>query len=71
MENQSCENAQAMEKAPVSESGAFKEILAWSQGRPSWQRDTLRRLVVNGNFADDDLNQCSPFALEVSRHLFR
>jgi hypothetical protein len=26
----------------------LQEILEWSQGRPMWQRDALRRLVLNG-----------------------
>jgi ABC-type multidrug transport system ATPase subunit len=31
------------------------EILEWSQGRPAWQRDALRRLVLNGELFDDDI----------------
>ena len=30
------------------------EILQWSEGRPDWQRDALRRLVVNGDLEDED-----------------
>ena len=33
----------------------LKEILEWSQSRPLWQRDALRRLVLNGEFSEDDL----------------
>ncbi len=33
----------------------LQEILEWSQGRPAWQRDALRRLVLNGEFSDDDI----------------
>lgn len=33
----------------------FKEILEWSQDRPAWQRDALRRLVLNGELADEDI----------------
>ena len=32
------------------------EILEWSQGRPAWQRDALRRLVLNGELSDDDIH---------------
>ena len=33
----------------------FNEIYAWSQDRPAWQRDALRRLVVHGELSADDL----------------
>ena len=33
----------------------LKEILEWSQGRPMWQRDALRRLVLNGELSDEDI----------------
>lgn len=34
----------------------LQEILAWSVDRPSWQRDALRRLVVNGELTSGDIN---------------
>lgn len=34
----------------------LKEILEWSQDRPAWQRDALRRLVLNGELSDDDIS---------------
>lgn len=34
----------------------LKEILEWSQGRPMWQRDALRRLVLNGELSDEDIS---------------
>lgn len=33
----------------------LEEILEWSQDRPLWQRDALRRLVQSGELTDDDL----------------
>jgi len=33
----------------------LEELLEWSQGRPAWQRDGLRRLVLNGELSDDDI----------------
>ncbi|WP_165482491.1 AAA family ATPase [Legionella bozemanae] len=33
----------------------LQEILEWSNGRPAWQRDALRRLVVNGELLDEDI----------------
>jgi hypothetical protein len=31
------------------------ELLEWSQDRPTWQRDALRRLVLKGDLSDDDI----------------
>ena len=33
----------------------LQEILEWSQGRPAWQCDALRRLVLNGELSADDV----------------
>jgi energy-coupling factor transporter ATP-binding protein EcfA2 len=33
----------------------LKEIFEWSQDRPLWQRDTLRRLVINDVLFEDDI----------------
>ena len=33
----------------------LQEILEWSQGRPAWQCDALRRLVLNGELSSDDV----------------
>ena len=33
----------------------LEEILEWSRDRPAWQRDTLRRLVQNGELSEDDI----------------
>ena len=32
------------------------EILAWSTGLPTWQRDALRRILVQGDLSEDDIN---------------
>lgn len=37
----------------------LEEILEWSQGRPAWQRDALRRLVLNGEFSERDIRDLS------------
>ncbi len=34
----------------------LNEILQWSQDRPTWQRDALRRLVQNGELVDEDVS---------------
>lgn len=35
----------------------LQEILEWSHDRPVWQRDALRRLVLNGELSDDDIEE--------------
>ena len=39
---------------PIS---ALHEILKWSGSRPEWQRDALRRIVVNGMLDEKDINE--------------
>ncbi|RRN55508.1 hypothetical protein EIM48_10280 [Pseudoxanthomonas sp. SGNA-20] len=34
----------------------LQEILEWSQDRPAWQRDALRRLVLNGELSEEDID---------------
>ena len=34
----------------------LQEIFEWSQDRPMWQRDALRRLMLNGELSDDDVH---------------
>ena len=36
---------------------ALSDIVAWSQGCPDWQRDTLRRLCTKGELDDSDINE--------------
>jgi hypothetical protein len=33
------------------------DILDWSKARPVWQRDTLRRIVVNGAITDAEIGE--------------
>jgi energy-coupling factor transporter ATP-binding protein EcfA2 len=33
----------------------LKEILEWSQDRPKWQRDALRRLMLSGELSNEDV----------------
>jgi hypothetical protein len=33
------------------------EIWAWSLDRPAWQREALRRLVLNQELGDEDINE--------------
>lgn len=35
----------------------LQEILGWSSGLPKWQRDALRRILVNGDLSDEDITE--------------
>ena len=39
----------------TTEADALRDVLTWSADRPAWQRDALRRLVAQGELADDDI----------------
>ena len=39
-----------------TEADAMRDILAWSDDRPIWQRDALRRITVNGELNDADID---------------
>lgn len=40
-----------------NETEALQQILEWSQSRPNWQRDALRRLVLNENLQESDIEE--------------
>lgn len=44
-------------KPNVMPASALHEILAWSDARPDWQRDALRRIVVKGGIDETDLKE--------------
>ena len=35
--------------------GVLREVLTWSESRPAWQRDALRRLVLQGDLTGPDI----------------
>ena len=46
-----------MSKASVKPASALHELLAWSNARPEWLRDALRRIVVKGGVDDADIKE--------------
>ncbi|MFO2976480.1 AAA family ATPase [Legionella pneumophila serogroup 3] len=42
----------------------LQEILEWSHSRPTWQREALRRLVINGEILDEDI----PILIQICKH---
>jgi len=46
-----------MKKAAAPQKTVLETILEWSQDRPVWQRDALRRIVSNGHLNADDLKE--------------
>ncbi len=49
-----------------TEADALKDILQWSENRPAWQRDALRRLVVHGELTDDNINELTALCKDNS-----
>ena len=45
----------------------LNEILKWSQERPVWQRDALRRLVLNNELSEDDLQALEDWVSAIRR----
>ena len=41
----------------MAEINILSEILKWSEDRPSWQRDALRRLLVSGELTEFDIKE--------------
>ena len=55
------------QNAELTEGQAFEVIRQWSEHRPAWQRDALRRIIINGNLSEKDLDElpaicCDPTA---------
>jgi hypothetical protein len=43
-----------MKKSASPEKTVLETILAWSEDRPAWQRDALRRIVAKGRLDAED-----------------
>ena len=52
-----------------NEAEALQQILDWSQTRPNWQRDALRRLIINENLQESDIEELTAICKD-SEHLF-
>ena len=48
----------------LTETLAFADLLAWTAGRPAWQRDALRRLVQNGSLDSADIDSLVDICLD-------
>jgi hypothetical protein len=44
------------EEQTLTESLAFADVLTWAASRPAWQRDALRRLVLEGALTPGDVD---------------
>ena len=40
-----------------SEADVLRNIVEWSKDRPAWQRDALRRLVIQGELTESDIDE--------------
>lgn len=50
----------------LTEKQAFMDLLKWSESRPNWQREALRRLVQNGKLDDKDIDHLVALCLDPS-----
>ena len=48
----------------LTEKRALAELLAWAAGRPAWQRDAMRRLVLHGKLGDQDIEELVALCLD-------
>ncbi len=48
-----------MNKQTPPQTNVLESILDWSKGRPNWQQDALRRIVVKGQLDDNDHKELS------------
>lgn len=53
--------------APLTETAALADILAWSGMRPAWQKDTLRRLVTGEALDDQAIAELAEICLDAAR----
>jgi len=51
----------------TTEADALREILAWSQDRPARQRDALRRLVIQGELSDADIDDLTALCKDSTK----
>jgi hypothetical protein len=51
----------------ASEAEVLAEILTWSEDRPLWQRDALRRLIEEKELREDDLAELTALCKDPSR----
>ena len=58
-----------------TEADALRDILSWSQDRSVWQRDALRRIVLEGELSDNDFDEltalCKDSSLPSNEALFQ
>lgn len=53
-----------MTNAIQSEADALKEIFEWSQARPIWQRDALKRLTKKDVLSEQDIDELTALCLD-------
>jgi len=46
-----------MKEEKQKEKTVLETILSWSENRPQWQRDALRRIVLNGQLDRSDIKE--------------
>jgi energy-coupling factor transporter ATP-binding protein EcfA2 len=55
------------QSAPLTEKAALTDLVTWSEKRPAWQRDALRRLVTGGTLDDSAIAELTELCLDPTR----
>lgn len=55
------------QSAPLTEKAALTDLLAWSEKRPAWQKDALRRLVTGETLDDQAMAELTELCLDPTR----
>ncbi len=55
---------QSAQERTMTEKQAFADLLVWAAPRPAWQRDALRRLVLNGSLKSQDIDDLVALCLD-------
>lgn len=52
---------------PLTERAALADLVTWAEKRPVWQRDALRRLVMNETLDDQAIDELTALCLDPTR----
>jgi len=58
------QNKQATQSDTLTEKAALSELLLWSQNRPAWQQDALRRLIETEKLDEQAINELTVLCLD-------
>lgn len=60
-------NVATTQSTPLTEKAALTDLVTWTEKRPAWQRDALRRLVTGETLDDAAITELSELCLDPAR----